>query len=926
ERLAAFGVPVDHVTYLDPHDFDQPWLPVDGEQRQSEVGAPSGYGASVWKNVDFADAYYQTRNLNGAFVPDGLVPGGRPIPGAFNFLVGDGDAIPDALPDSDAANPYSLADAAGDHGWVWNAFYLSTVMGALPAGVAAPEIPFDFEETGYALSRIADPVGALRNNPAFGPNFYGETQDHTYSSDMLVRPDGLPTVSGLEELHLTPEDVIEGRWAPKWDSTAIVNGDFEAPGSAIGHTVPGWSYHGGGGTGHVDADGDNHYLELDLNDGIRTHNWLYVPNDATYLTFDLWRSATSADDSFEVRLGNDVIRSFALTTADAGFVRQTVPIPADRVNLVQTLTFEIVAGGGVDSEVRIDNIAFAWMPVWVEQGPALIDSQHLGEVAQAANTGAVQAIVVHPENPNLVYVGTVNGGIWRALNAGSTSTPAWEPLTDHLPSLAIGDLVLNPGDTTPLDPSDDILYAGTGSFSSAGDDGGGALGVLKTTDGGATWQVLGRETFEGLRIASILPIAAGGGQIVLAAANDLVDDEGEVLRHGGVFRSIDGGVHWSPLSNISGSGIPLGPASDLVAVPATADRPLRVYAALSGQGIWMSESAGATWTPANDGISEVGNATRIALAAHEASGTVYAALIGSPRAVLEAAAKGATELIVDDVSGFQSRDLVVVNTEPATATLTQQVEINERVFHVADAAAFVGAGGLEFELPGVMGSRTIEEVRVADGTIVVDLPVPFAIPIGTIISTFKEEHRVKAIDPDRRALILYEPLVVRHPGGEVVEAGGNALVALLRTTATSWTALPLPTTTFVADPEIGAETAGLHPSSQGRHHFSMVVDPVDPDVLFVGGDTQLEIPNAAGLRTFGGRVFRGDFGTEVAPSEEWEEIVGVRANDSFPHADSRAMVFAIDPATGGRWILEADDGGIYRLDNPNTPDARFWDS
>ena len=62
-RLAAFDVPVDHVTYLDPHDFDQKslalaeWsvIDIDGKQAQYDVGVPEGYGAAVWNNVGFAD-------------------------------------------------------------------------------------------------------------------------------------------------------------------------------------------------------------------------------------------------------------------------------------------------------------------------------------------------------------------------------------------------------------------------------------------------------------------------------------------------------------------------------------------------------------------------------------------------------------------------------------------------------------------------------------------------------------------------------------------------------------------------------------------------------------------------------------------------------------------------------------------------------
>lgn len=77
EKLGAFDIAVDQVTYLDPHDFDQLTIPIDGAQQQYTVGLPQSggagnghnYGATVWNNVAFADAYYQT--YGSSFLPWG---------------------------------------------------------------------------------------------------------------------------------------------------------------------------------------------------------------------------------------------------------------------------------------------------------------------------------------------------------------------------------------------------------------------------------------------------------------------------------------------------------------------------------------------------------------------------------------------------------------------------------------------------------------------------------------------------------------------------------------------------------------------------------------------------------------------------------------------------------------------------------------
>ena len=81
ERLAYYGVPVDQVTLLDPHDFSGQKLEFDEAQDQQSLANPKGYGISTWNNVAFEDVYFQTR---GQGLINAVVPQSRPIPGAFN--------------------------------------------------------------------------------------------------------------------------------------------------------------------------------------------------------------------------------------------------------------------------------------------------------------------------------------------------------------------------------------------------------------------------------------------------------------------------------------------------------------------------------------------------------------------------------------------------------------------------------------------------------------------------------------------------------------------------------------------------------------------------------------------------------------------------------------------------------------------------
>ena len=68
-----------------------------------------------------------------------------------------------------------------------------------------------------------------------------------------------------------------------------------------------------------------------------------------------------------------------------------------------------------------------------------------------ADAGAVQAILTDPNSAGTMFVGSVNGGVWRTTNGGQT----WAPLTDNQSSLSIGSLAYKVGDTS-------TIYAGIG--------------------------------------------------------------------------------------------------------------------------------------------------------------------------------------------------------------------------------------------------------------------------------------------------------------------------------------------------------------------------------------------------------------------------------------------------------------------------------
>ncbi len=89
--------------------------------------------------------------------------------------------------------------------------------------------------------------------------------------------------------------------------------------------------------------------------------------------------------------------------------------------------------------------------------------------------GRIRSIAVHPSNPDIVYIGSVSGGIWKTLDGGGS----WSPLKDDMENLAVCSIVINPNEPN-------TIYAGTGEGFFNGD----ALrgeGIFKSTDAGATW-------------------------------------------------------------------------------------------------------------------------------------------------------------------------------------------------------------------------------------------------------------------------------------------------------------------------------------------------------------------------------------------------------------------------------------------------------
>ncbi|HJT30507.1 MAG TPA: DUF4214 domain-containing protein [Pirellulales bacterium] len=276
--------------------------------------------------------------------------------------------------------------------------------------------------------------------------------------------------------------------------------------------------------------------------------------------------------------------TFPIDAVDDNILRQqavNVTIVASAVNFNSGTTTIAVQDDGDQNQIPLN------APAWQSQGPAPItfgqdeNVTSPGSSAFNAVAGAIETVLVNPTNPNILYVGAVNGGVWETTNATSPSGPTWTPLTDTMPSLSIGALQF---DTT--DVSYQHLIAGIGRFSSFANAGGQLSGLIVSSNGGQTWSsITPSATSPATPVGQNISGVAERGSIILAAGNYFFN------LTGGLFRSTDGGATFTLVSG--SNGLPAGAISDLVGDPLDTKR---FYAAVLTKGIFTSDDNGATWT------------------------------------------------------------------------------------------------------------------------------------------------------------------------------------------------------------------------------------------------------------------------------------------------------------------------------------------
>ena len=206
--------------------------------------------------------------------------------------------------------------------------------------------------------------------------------------------------------------------------------------------------------------------------------------------------------------------------------------------------------------------------------------------------GRTRAVSGVASQPNVFYIGAVNGGVWKTTDYGRT----WQPIFDQQPTGSIGAIAV-----APSDPN--IVYVGSGEGLhrpdlSVGD------GIYKSTDAGATWTHLGLR--EGQQISTMAVDPRDPNRLFVAVAGHPYGPNPER----GIYRSTDGGQSFEKVlykdENIGGNDVEIDPFD-----------PNTVYATLwearegpwengefSGPnaGIFKSTDGGQTWKQLAGGL------------------------------------------------------------------------------------------------------------------------------------------------------------------------------------------------------------------------------------------------------------------------------------------------------------------------------------
>jgi photosystem II stability/assembly factor-like uncharacterized protein len=251
---------------------------------------------------------------------------------------------------------------------------------------------------------------------------------------------------------------------------------------------------------------------------------------------------------------------------------------------------------------------------------AQFEQLHFRSIGPATMSGRITDLAVYEANPNIYYVGSSHGGVWKTVNNGLTFTPQFQDMG-----------LISIGDVTMSQSNPDLVWVGTGEGNnrqslSWGD------GVYKSTDGGKTFKNMGlRASYHINRIV----IDPNDNNVVFVAAQGALFGPGGDR---GVYKTTDGGANWKQVLKVDedtgGNDVVMDPANSRILYASTYQR-RRSQCCFNGggpgSGLWKSTDGGESWKPLTGGLPK-GPFGRIAIDAYRKSPNILYALIQAEEA------------------------------------------------------------------------------------------------------------------------------------------------------------------------------------------------------------------------------------------------------------------------------------------------------
>lgn len=307
--------------------------------------------------------------------------------------------------------------------------------------------------------------------------------------------------------------------------------------------------------------------------------------------------------------------------------------------------------------------------VWTLAGPTNIE-------------GRITTIAVHPSNPQIVYTGTANGGLWKSTNF----CQSWTSVFDDQNTSSIGTVAIDPANP-------EIIYCGTGESNSLRSYYPGT-GIYKSINGGLNWTFIGLDSSYTIGNISINP---NNTQEIYAAAGGWTRRENTQR---GIYKSTDGGISWSKKLYLSDSvaaiDVVIDPNNTTKVFAAMWERQRREdYVKYGGRysGIYVSTNSGDNWSQVSGGFP-VNDPTmgRIALDISNSNSQIIYALTANTT--------GASRGLYKSTNGGINWTLV----NSSVAQSSSYAWFN-RICRVApDNSDKVFCGGLDMELSGNGGT------------------------------------------------------------------------------------------------------------------------------------------------------------------------------------------------------------------------------